>query len=59
LDGMKDAMLDAMLAVTVARNRLDNAEGLDEVEAAIYELNAAEIRLDSVIKKVKGEADGY
>jgi len=46
-------LAEALTALEVARNHLNQAEGPDMVEAACYEVTAAELRLRAVIKRAK------
>ena len=46
---------EALTALQVAKNHLDLAVDPDMVEAACYEITAAELRLRAVIKRAKSE----
>jgi hypothetical protein len=45
---------DALLALEVAQNRLDTADKNELIDAAIFELSAAELRIRAVISRARG-----
>jgi len=46
---------EALTALQVAKNHLDQAVDQDMVEAACYEITAAELRLRAIIRRAKAE----
>lgn len=55
---MDPNLADALTALEVARNHLDQAEAPDMVEAACYEITAAELRVRAVIKQARSGRTG-
>jgi len=51
--GTDPELNEALTALQVARNHLDQANNPDMIEAACYEITAAELRLRAVIKRAK------
>ena len=53
--GIDPGLAEALMALEVARNHLNQAEGPDMVDAACYEVSAAELRLSAAIRWAKTE----
>ena len=53
-EGISEAQ-QAIQALNDAQNRYNNAEGYASITAAIYELNAAETRVDALTRRKSGE----
>lgn len=52
---MDPGVAEALTALEVAQNHLDQAQGPDMIEAACYEVSAAELRLRAAIRRAKAE----
>ncbi len=53
---MDPRVVEALTALEVAQNRFNLAQGPDMVEAACYEVTAAELRLRAAIKRARADS---
>jgi len=55
IDIRSPELTGAIQSVRIAENRLDEADTKEEIDAACYEITAARLRLNAVIKQAKME----
>jgi len=48
------SLSDALLALSVAQNRLDIADRNELIDAAIFDLSAAEFKIRAVLSRARG-----
>ncbi|WP_427340627.1 hypothetical protein [Caloranaerobacter sp. DY30410] len=52
---MQEEIRQAQLELKCAENRFNNATTEDEIDIAIFDMKAAEMRLNNLLKLAKGE----